>query len=120
MKINAKIKMMNKEAQKNLTGYELETLKKAYNSEWKETDISENIEMFAALYTGENGAECLSFSAEMAFNKNDPNVWCESVFRAWNCYVEAGFYLTDAWEATGDNNKEIQNRAYIRRFDLRK
>lgn len=114
-----KIKMMNKEAQKCLTGYELEYLKEAYSTEWKETIISDaEIASFAALYTGEYCAECLKFSAEMCFSNHQPAVWCSAVFKCFDRYVEASFYLSDAWEATGYNGEELRDRAYIRRFQL--
>ena len=116
--IHMKIKMLNKKAQMNLTGYQIEMLKEEYNSQYKDYPISEDLAMFARIYTGENGAECLSLSAEMAFNGSRPDVWCKGVFRSGNCYVEAGFYITDAWQSTGDNCKELQDRAYIRRFEL--
>lgn len=113
-----KIKMLNKKAQMNLTGYQVEELKEEYNSQYKDYPIQEDLAMFARIYTGENGAECLSLSAEMSFNGSRPDVWCDGVFRSGNCYVEAGFYINDAWQSTGDNNKELQDRAYIRRYEL--
>lgn len=114
-----KIKMMNKESQKALNFFQVERLKSAYTEEWKDTEItSEDLSIFASLYTGTNGAKCLKFSAEMCFNHYEPNVWCEAVFVGYDCYVEAGFCLTDAWESDGKNGEELRKRAYIRRFEL--
>ena len=38
--------------------------------------------------------------------------------RGHDYYMEVGFYLTDAWQSTGKNSKEIRQLAYIRKFEL--
>lgn len=115
-----KIKMINKDAKKNLTFYQLEELKKEYESQYKEYPISDDLPMFARIYTGEYDAECLSFSAEMAFYRYSPDVLCTGLFRGRDCFVEASFYITDAWQycSTGENGEELRNRAYIRRYEI--
>lgn len=113
-----KIKMMNKKSRKALNFYQLEALKAAYAENFKDYPISDDIPMFSSLYTGQNGLPCISFDAEMCFHDSTPDVWCNAVFRSHDFYMEVGFYLTDAWQSTGKNRKEIQERAYIRKFEL--
>lgn len=113
-----KIKMMNKESQKALNLFQIEALKAAFAENYKEYDIVEDIPMFASIYTEQNGTPCISFNAEMCFHNNEPDVWCDAVFRSHDFYMEVGFYLTDAWQSTGDNSKEIRKMAYIRKFQL--
>lgn len=60
-----KIKMMNKESQKALNFFQIERLKSAYMDEWKDTEItSEDLSMFARLYTGTNEAAAAWFAKQ--------------------------------------------------------
>ena len=114
-----KIKFMNRIDASSYSSAQLEVLKKSYEEEYQTLDITkDDIDMFGRIYCDKWGAHCLEFHAAMAFKYYEPDVWCEGVFMSDSTCVQVGFYLSDAWQSTGDNREELQRRAYIRRYNL--
>ena len=44
------------------------------------------------------------------------DIWFDITASTSNGFVIIGAYLSDLWQATGDNNEELASRMYVRKF----
>lgn len=89
----------------------------------------EYAEQAARIASGNNIVKVLEADAKIAFNARawdsiaDGSGQCD-VWFDFTAIIDGGFdgiimggaYLTDIWQATGENNEELRKRMYIRKF----
>lgn len=88
-------------------------------------------EMAARIASGNNHVKVLECSAEIAGNARvwdrfdegtaQYDVWINFtaiVSNGFGGFVMGGAYVSDLWEATGDNDREIRKHMYIRKYTL--
>ena len=118
---------ITEESKQYLTVNEYEIAKRIVK-EFKAAE-SESIEEYArqAAYIVDGSVqEVLKANASIARNNRADNalaadtgmldVWFNITARTSNGFVIIGAYLSDLWQATGENNEELASHMYIRKF----
>jgi hypothetical protein len=96
--------------------------------EWNEIINDEtNFEMAAHIYGDTPYAEFTRLiKAEVTAKRGgweitrELDMYIEMECRTDDCITEAGFYVLDMWQSTGDNRDELRTFAYIRNYRLEK
>ena len=118
---------ITEESKKYLTVEEYEIAKRIVK-EFKATE-SEELQDYArqaVCIVDGSVHEVFKVSASIARNNRAYNalaadtgmldVWFDITASTQNGFVIIGAYLSDLWQATGENNEEIASRMYVRKF----
>ena len=126
-----KIRITN-DMKKVLTVSEMPTVRKIINDfkEYGKEEFHNDVETAVSLASGVNGSsfEILKAEAEIAKNcrasgffgdAESPNIdiWIKIyAYHHYYGFYEIGVYLSDLWQLSGENQKEIKSHMYILRF----
>lgn len=118
---------ITEESKKYLTVEEHEIAKRIVK-EFKaaESETVEDYARQAVCIVAGNVGEVLKAKASMARNSRAYNffatdagmldIWFDITASTENGFVIIGAYLSDLWQATGENNEELASHMYIRKF----
>ena len=118
------------EMKKVITIADMPAVRKVIESMKEDTNtVKEYAEMAARIAGGNNSVKVLECSAEIAGNRRvwdrfdigtaEYDVWVNFTAVIANGYggiIMGGAYLSDIWEATGDNDEELRSHMFIRKF----
>ena len=121
---------ITKEMKKVITIADMPAVRKVIESMKDDTcTVKEYAETAARIASGNNDVKVLECSAEIAGNcrvwdhfgngTEHYDVWINFtaiIANGFGGIIMGGAYLSDIWQATGDNDEELREHMYIRKF----